>query len=59
MRTPLALLTAVREKDAVTGYDDTKEPNILLAPKAIISWLASIRWPLAIIQILIILKLKT
>ena len=48
VRTPLAALTDVREKDPVTGNDDAKEPIILLIPMAIISWLASTLFPLAV-----------
>ena len=39
--TPLALLTAVLEKDPVVGMDWTKDPSILQTPRATISWLAS------------------
>ena len=49
VRTPLAALTDVREKDPVTGNDDAKEPKILLIPMAIISWLASTLFPLAVL----------
>ncbi len=48
VRTPLAELTDVREKDPVTGNDDAKEPIMLLIPMAIISWLASTLFPLAV-----------
>ena len=48
VRTPLAALTDVREKDPVTGNDDAKEPIMLLIPIAIISWLASTLFPLAV-----------
>ena len=49
VRTPLATLTDERQKDpAVTGKDDAKEPKILLIPMAIISWLASTLFPLAL-----------
>ena len=48
VRTPLAALTDVREKDPVTGNDYAKEPIMLLIPMAIISWLASTLFPLAV-----------
>ncbi len=50
VRTPLAALTDERQKDpAVTGKDDAKEqPIMLLIPMAIISWLASTLFPLAV-----------
>jgi hypothetical protein len=43
--TPEAEFTAVLEKDPVVGIELTKEPNILQAPSAIISWLASTGLP--------------
>lgn len=45
--TPLALLTAVRVKEPVTGIDDTKLPIMLHMPKATISWEAFTILPLA------------
>lgn len=47
VRTPLVLFTAVRVKEPVVGIEDTKEPRMLQRPKAIISWFASIVFPLA------------
>ncbi len=43
VRAPLAALTAVRENEPVTGNEPKNEPNRLLLPMAIISWLASMR----------------
>ena len=48
VRTPLAALTDKREKDLVTGNDDAKEPIMFVIPMAIISWLASTLFPLAV-----------
>ena len=45
VRTPLALFTAVREKEPVVGIELTKEPITLQTPSAIISWLASTGFP--------------
>ena len=45
--TPVAALTAVREKDPVTGMEEKKEPTKLHSPRAIISWLASMGFPCA------------
>lgn len=47
VRTPLALLTAVRVNDPVTGIDCTNEPSRLHIPSASISCVASIVLPLA------------
>ena len=47
VRTPLALLIAVRENEPVTGIDDKNEPNILQQPSAISSCVASKLFPLA------------
>lgn len=38
VRTPLAWLTALREKDPVTGNDENREPTILLSERAISSF---------------------
>jgi hypothetical protein len=43
--TPLAELTAVREKEPVVGIEEKKEPAKLQNPRAIISWLASTGLP--------------
>ena len=43
VRAPLAALTAVRENEPVTGNEPKNEPNRLLLPMVIISWLASMR----------------
>ncbi len=40
--TPLAELTAVLPKEAVTGIEQTKDPKRFVRPRAIISWLALI-----------------
>ena len=45
VRTPLAELTAVREKEPVVGMDEKNEPKKLQKPRAIISWLASTGLP--------------
>lgn len=42
-----ALLTAVRVKEPAVGMDLTKEPTMLQAPSAIISWVASKVFPFA------------
>lgn len=47
VRTPLALLTAVRVNEPVTGIDCTNDPTKLHNPSANISWVASIVLPLA------------
>lgn len=48
VRTPLALFTAVRVIDPVTGIDCKNDPNMLHMPNANISCVASIVFPLAI-----------
>lgn len=48
VRTPLALLTAVRVNEPVTGIDCTNAPTKLHIPSANISCVASIVLPLAI-----------
>lgn len=47
VRTPLALLTAVRVNEPVTGIECINEPKMLQNPRAINSWVASIGLPLA------------
>lgn len=47
VRTPLALLTAVRVNEPVTGIARTNEPNMLQHPNAISSWVASMERPFA------------
>lgn len=48
VRTPLALLTAVRVNEPVTGIDWKNDPNKLHIPNANISCVESIVRPLAI-----------
>ena len=48
VRTPLALLTAVRVNEPVTGIDCTKAPTKLHIPSANISCVASIVLPFAV-----------
>lgn len=48
VRTPLALLTAPLDKAPVTGIDVKKDDTMLQAPKANISWVASIVLPSAV-----------
>lgn len=50
VRTPLALLTAVRVNDPVTGIDWKNEPTRLHIPSANISCVASMVLPLAVWQ---------
>lgn len=45
--TPLALLTAPRDRAPVTGIEDTNEEAMLQTPRASISWVASIVLPSA------------
>ena len=47
VRTPLALLMAVRVKDPVVGIDEKNDPQMLHNPNANISWVASTVFPLA------------
>lgn len=47
VRTPLALLIAVRVNDPVTGIDWKNDPTILHKPSANISCVASTVFPLA------------
>lgn len=44
---PLADCTELRPKDAVTGMEPKREPKIVPMPSAIISWVASVCFPLA------------
>jgi hypothetical protein len=49
--TPLAWLTALREKDPVTGNEDANDPNRLQMPRVRSSCVASTESPLAEILI--------
>lgn len=48
--TPLALLTAPRDKEPVTGIDLAKEDTMLQSPMANISCVASMAFPSAVEQ---------
>lgn len=56
VRTPLALLTAEREKDPATGIERAKLPSMLHRPRAIISWEASTTLPPAEMKRLCLIK---
>lgn len=54
--TPLALLIADRENEPVIGMEETNDPKKLQSPTAIISCDASTDFPLAVNNMLKILK---